>query len=85
MGNLNQLDVFGAAFIAMSDKLGRYEETRAECEQIVALVGLQPGARILDAGCGFGRTVGVLQGMGFEAVGVDISPAVIEEARTRNP
>ena len=85
MGNLNELDAFGPAFIAMSDKLGRYEETRRECEQIVSLLGLEPGARILDAGCGFGRTVSVLAAMGFDAVGVDISPAVIEEAQRRNP
>jgi SAM-dependent methyltransferase len=85
VGNLNELDAFGAAFIAMSDKLGRYEETRRECEQIAELLGLAPGARILDAGCGFGRTVGVLREMGFDAVGVDISPAVVAEARTRNP
>lgn len=85
MGNLNELDAFGVAFIAMSDKLGRYEETQRECEQIVALLGLEPGARILDAGCGFGRTVGVLREMGFDAVGVDISPAVIAEAEQRNP
>jgi SAM-dependent methyltransferase len=85
VGNLNELDAFGPAFIAMSDRLGRYEETRRECEQIVALVGLQPGARVLDAGCGFGRTVGVLRELGLDAVGVDISPAVIEEARRRNP
>jgi SAM-dependent methyltransferase len=85
VGNLNELDAFGVAFIAMSDKLGRYEETQRECEQIVALLGLRPGARILDAGCGFGRTVGVLREMGFEAVGVDISRAVIAEAEQRNP
>ncbi|HET6448460.1 MAG TPA: class I SAM-dependent methyltransferase [Conexibacter sp.] len=85
MGNLNDVDAMGPAFIAMSDKLGRYEETRRECEQIVALLGLEPGARILDAGCGFGRTVGVFQALGFDAVGVDISPAVIAEAEQRNP
>jgi SAM-dependent methyltransferase len=85
VGNLNQLDAFGVAFIAMSDKLGRYEETQRECEQIAELLGLRPGARVLDAGCGFGRTVGVLAGMGFDAVGVDISPAVIAEAEQRNP
>lgn len=83
--NLNPLDVFGASFIAMNDKLGRYEETERECEQIVALLGLEPGMRILDAGCGFGRTVGAFARMGYEAVGVDISPAVIAEARRRNP
>ena len=85
VGSLNELDAFGVAFIAMSDKLGRYEETQRECEQIVALLGLEPGARVLDAGCGFGRTVGVLRDMGFDAVGVDISPAVIAEAQQRNP
>jgi SAM-dependent methyltransferase len=85
VGNLNELDAFGVAFIAMSDKLGRYEETQRECEQIAALLGLEPGARVLDAGCGFGRTVGVLRDMGFDAVGVDISPAVIAEAEQRNP
>jgi SAM-dependent methyltransferase len=85
VGNLNDVDAMGPAFIAMSDKLGRYEETRHECEQIVELLGLAPGARVLDAGCGFGRTVGVFHALGFDAVGVDISPAVIAEAERRNP
>jgi SAM-dependent methyltransferase len=83
--NLNELDAFGPAFIAMNDKLGRYEETQRECEQIATLLGLRPGATILDAGCGFGRTVGTFARMGFDATGVDISPAVIEEAGKRNP
>lgn len=83
--NLNDLDAFGAAFIALNDKLGRYEETQRECEQIVALLDLAPGARILDAGCGFGRTVGAFAKLGYDATGVDISPAVIEQARERNP
>ena len=30
-----------------------------------ALLGLAPGARVLDAGCGFGRTVGVLARAGL--------------------
>lgn len=85
VGNLNDVDAMGPAFIAVSDALGRYEETRRECEQIAQLVGLAPGARVLDAGCGFGRTVGVLRELGFDAVGVDISPAVIAEAQQRNP
>lgn len=83
--NLNELDAFGAAFIAMSDKLGRYEETERECEQIAALLDLAPGATVLDAGCGFGRNAGVLTRQGFPTTGVDISPAVIAEAEKRNP
>lgn len=83
--NLNELDAFGAAFIAMSDKLGRYEETEQECREIGTLLALEPGARVLDAGCGFGRSVGALARLGYEAVGVDISPAVIAEAEKRNP
>ena len=83
--NLNELDAFGAAFIAMSDKLGRYEETEQECRDIATLLSLEPGARVLDAGCGFGRSVGALARLGYEAVGVDISPAVIAEAERRNP
>lgn len=85
MGNLNDVDAMGPAFIAVSDALGRYEETRRECEQIVALLGLAPRARVLDAGCGFGRTVAAFAELGFDAVGVDISPAVIAEAEQRNP
>ncbi|MDO8186223.1 class I SAM-dependent methyltransferase [Conexibacter sp. JD483] len=83
--NLNELDAFGAAFIAMSDKLGRYEETEQECREIATLLSLAPGARVLDAGCGFGRSVGALSRLGYDAVGVDISPAVIGEAERRNP
>lgn len=83
--NLNELDAFGAAFIAMSDKLGRYEETERECREICALLALEPGAAVLDAGCGFGRNAGVFARLGYAATGVDISPAVIAEAEKRNP
>lgn len=83
--NLNPLDAFGPTFIALNDRLGRYEETERECRQIVELLSLRPGDAVLDAGCGFGRTAGVLARMGLEATGVDISPAAIAEAERRNP
>lgn len=38
-------------------------------------------ARILDLGCGAGRTTIPLAEMGFEVVGIDLSPAMIELAR----
>ena len=41
-----------------------------------------PGARILDAGCGSGRTLDDLAGLG-DACGVDVSPAAVRAARAR--
>jgi SAM-dependent methyltransferase len=42
---------------------------------------LQPGARILDAGCGSGRDLRVFAQRGFQPVGVDKSTALVEMAR----
>ncbi|MEP7763823.1 class I SAM-dependent methyltransferase [Sanguibacter sp. 25GB23B1] len=43
-------------------------------------------APVLDAGCGAGRMLGYLTGRGVERVdGVDLSPAMIREARAAHP
>jgi SAM-dependent methyltransferase len=43
-------------------------------------------ARILDYGCGYGRTVAELSDLGFASVrGVDISPALIDRGRRARP
>jgi SAM-dependent methyltransferase len=41
-----------------------------------------PGDRIIDLGCGSGRTLVWTQDIGAQAVGVDVSPFFAEEART---
>lgn len=43
------------------------------------------GARILDAGCGSGRTGGPLSGLGHRVVGVDVDPVLIAAAREDFP
>lgn len=43
------------------------------------------GRRALDVGCGAGRSTRFLRDLGFEAVGVDIAPAMLERARERDP
>ena len=42
-------------------------------------------ARILDAGCGPGRTAGVLAELGHEVVGVDVDPILIAAAEEDHP
>jgi len=42
---------------------------------------LQPGAAVLDLGCGSGRDLAVLKAAGFRAVGLDISPQLAAIAR----
>ena len=43
------------------------------------------GTRALDFGCGTGRSTRLLESCGFAAVGVDISTAMLEQARSRDP
>jgi SAM-dependent methyltransferase len=59
------------------------EDTTGEARLIDAIVA--PASRILDAGCGQGRTSGELSRRGHEVVGVDIDPVLIESAEIDNP
>ena len=49
------------------------------------LLGVGPGDRVLDVGCGPGRAVAELQERGVDAIGLDISQRMIERARNRFP
>ena len=44
-----------------------------------------PGARILDAGCGTGRVALRLAELGYDCVGVDVDPSMLDVARQRGP
>lgn len=52
----------------------------AEAPRIAAALALAPGARVLDLGCGNGRHVLALARRGFDATGVDFSPALLQMA-----
>jgi SAM-dependent methyltransferase len=45
----------------------------------------RPGERVLDLGCGAGRFVAALRGMGADPVGVEIAEAALERARAVAP
>ena len=55
--------------------------TREEADLIVAALGLQPGSRVLDVGCGVGRHALELARRGLRVTGVDISVGMIEQGR----
>jgi SAM-dependent methyltransferase len=44
---------------------------------------IEPGARVLDVGCGVGTFLGLARDRGYSATGVDISPVAARTARER--
>lgn len=69
------------------DYLYFYEESiddshsDADTTEILGLLQLPPGSRILDAPCGHGRIARRLAAAGMEVTGVDITPSYLEQAR----
>jgi SAM-dependent methyltransferase len=49
------------------------------------LAGVRRGGVVLDAPCGTGILADFLRGQGFQVLGADISPAMLEVARERGP
>lgn len=70
-------DHLGAAYLRYSHTMG----TRQEIDHLVSELGLAPGMRVLDVGCGPGRHTLELARRGIIAHGVDISKRFIDVAR----
>ena len=82
----------GHWFEAMADHLGsaylRYSFTKGTANEVSFLIdalGLHPGMRVLDVGCGPGRHAHALAEAGITVHGVDISSRFIELARAGAP
>lgn len=50
---------------------------------ILSVMDIQPGLRVLDIGCGAGNHLLLLSKMGLDVSGIDASPFMIEQARSR--
>jgi ubiquinone/menaquinone biosynthesis C-methylase UbiE len=56
------------------------QDTRREVEGIIQLLGLPPGSRILDCGCGAGRIALPLARRGYRLTGLDYSGPLLKLA-----
>jgi ubiquinone/menaquinone biosynthesis C-methylase UbiE len=56
-----------------------------EVYDIIRDYGLDPGARVLDIGCGTGLASSDLAERGYEVTGIDQSPAMLSFAKSRVP
>lgn len=57
---------------------------RADCAESEALhLPAHPGARLLDIGCGDGRSVAWLRSLGWDAEGIDFDEAAVAAARAQ--
>jgi SAM-dependent methyltransferase len=61
----------------------RWQDSPAEIDQVLALAGPSPGARVLDMCCGPGRHALELARRGFAVTGVDRTAPYLAEARRR--
>ncbi|OXM15313.1 SAM-dependent methyltransferase [Paenibacillus herberti] len=60
-----------------------WKQAEREVALLVAGLDLRPGARIADIGCGMGRHSLALSKLGYSVVGMDLSEALLEEARNQ--
>jgi SAM-dependent methyltransferase len=74
-------DHLGAAYLRYSFTKG----TEQEVDFLMGALGLAPGARLLDVGCGPGRHSHAFARRGVEVVGVDISQRFVDLASAGAP
>jgi SAM-dependent methyltransferase len=67
------------------DQLTGFHDHAAWASQLECLARAAgvSGQRSLDVGCGTGASTAALRGLGYEVAGIDVSPGMLEHARTR--
>jgi SAM-dependent methyltransferase len=76
---------FDERYVQAWTAAGSFTDTDRLVDGVEALLGLQPGAEILDIPCGFGRVAGPLALRGYRVTGIDFSPQQLHLAEERNP
>lgn len=65
----------------MSEANARSDSRVRDLDRTATALALQPGGRLLDAGCGTGQYAIAFARRGYVVSGIDIAPAMIERAR----
>lgn len=76
-------DYYNDDYVLLSDVMTPEARTREEVAYITRMLGVGLGTRILDLGCGYGRIAHELALSGAAVTGIDLVPAMIEQARSR--
>lgn len=82
----NSYDAIAASYAEETrDLLDRLLYVRAGVVLFAELVRAIGGGPVADIGCGPGHTTALLRELGADAVGIDLSPVMIEIARREHP
>jgi len=82
MGDWFDNDEFWVGFRDYMFSPERMQQTRVEVDNLIALLRLEPGARVLDLCCGIGRHSLEFARRRYVVTGVDRTAAYLEQART---
>jgi len=74
-------DWYRSGFPPITAAMPWADRTQAEVDRAVMMLKPEDGERVLDLACGIGRHTLELRRRGFEVVGVDISPELLEMAK----
>jgi ubiquinone/menaquinone biosynthesis C-methylase UbiE len=75
--------IFDELYLRTYAELADPETGKRQAEGVVSLLGLEPGADVLDCPCGYGRHSIEFARMGLHVVGADRSEVLLAEARGR--
>ncbi len=75
-------DWYRSGFPPITAAMPWADRTEAEVDRAIVMLRPEGGERVLDLACGIGRHSLELTRRGFEVVGVDISPELLEMAAT---
>src|SRR5437868_7755445 len=79
--SLGELADFSGAKYDGDFSMSLEEAQRRKHDYVAEQIGIEPGRRILDLGCGWGGLLDYIRGAGAEGLGVTLSSAQLESCR----